>query len=150
MYVDKLSNGRVVPVGTGPLAIEDISAVAAVHGEYAFQVKAQVKRLYFQVTTLVAASVTAPVVRFSKRLKTGSDTNAVILGTLTIPSGTPVGSIVYKDVLPVDFLPGNCLKLENTVQAVDGSSAAGQGLYGFEADFDFEQPANLSNMIKSV
>lgn len=148
MYTEAMGTGAVVPNGTTPLAAEDISAAAAVHGEHIVLKAVQIKRLMFVVTTAVVATTTAPVVAFKKRPTPGSTSGSSVIGTLTIPNGTAVGTVLYKDVSPVKLNAGDAICLEHTVQAV--GSAAGGGLYGFELIDHPEQPANQSDMLASV
>lgn len=150
MYTQEVSNGSLVPNGSGVLAADDLTAAPGVHGEWVVAMGAKIKRLMFIVTQVVLAGTTAPVVRFSKRLVPGSDTGAVVLGTLTIPSGTAVGMVLWKDIDPVDLLPGNAIKVENTVSTVDPGADTGQGLYAFECELDPETAANESNMLESA
>ena len=130
------NGGLVIPAGSGVIGVDDLDAAPAVHGEYLVVKPCQIKRLMFIVTEAVVADTTAPAVRFSQRVTPGSDTNAVVLGTLTIPHGTAVGKVLYKDIDPVDLVPGDSIKVENTVQTVDAGSSTetGQGYYAFELD----------------
>lgn len=152
MYTEELSNGLVVPAGTGVIGVDDLDASPAVHGEYLVMKPCVLKRIMFLVTEAVVADTTAPVVRFSKRVTPASDTNAVVCGSLTIPHGTAVGKVVYKDITPVRFAVGDTIKVENTVQTVDAGSGTetGQGYYGFELELDPEQPENESDMVESA
>lgn len=148
MYTDKLSNA-FIPVGTGPLGVEDLSATAAVHGEYLCVRPCSVNRIMFNISTLTVSTSTPSQVRFSKRPLQGSDTGAVVLGSLIIPDATAVGKVVYKDIAKVSFAVGDTLKLENSVVGT-GGSVAGQGYYCFEAFDDPETVANNSDMVASA
>lgn len=148
MYTGPLSSA-FIPVGTGPLGVEDAAATAAVHGEYLCIRPCVVKRIMFNVSIACIATTTAPVLRFSKRPLQGSDTNAVVLGTLTVPDTTAIGKVMYKNITPVKFAVGDTLKLENSQAAVGGSIAC-SGYYAFEADDCPEEPANLSDMVASA
>lgn len=138
-----------IPVGTGVLVADDLGAAAAVHGEYLCVKACQVNRIMFNVSTLVAATTTAPVVRFSKRVLQGSDTGAVVIGSLTIPDTTAVGKVLYKDVTPMNFKVGDTLKVENT-QITVGGGAAGGGYYAFESYEDPEDRKEQSDMVLSA
>src|SRR3954468_13293407 len=144
MYQDKLSPA-FIPVGTTPLGVEDLAAAAAVHGEYLCVRACVLKRIMFNVSAAVVATSTAPVIRFSKRVLQGSDTGAVVCGSITVPDTTAIGKVMYKDITPVSFAVGDTLKLENTQIAV-GGSIAGQGYYAFEAFDDPETAANNTDM----
>lgn len=142
-----------IPIGaavaTAPLGIEDVGATAAVHGEYLCVKQCVINRIMFQVQTIIAATTTPPQVRFSKRLTSSSDTGAVVLGSLIIPDTTAAGKMMYKDIKPVVFQPGQILKLENTVQAV-GGGASGTGYYAFEAQEDPEDRKEETNFVLSA
>lgn len=133
MYPNLNGVGSVVPNGTGVLAADDLAAAAAVHGEYLFARKCQIRRIMFVVTAAVVGTSTAPVVRFSKRITPGSDTGAVVIGSLTVPDGTVIGKVLYKDVDPMVMDVGDALKVENTQIAV-GGTIAGSGCYSFEIE----------------
>jgi len=148
MYTEQLGQA-MFPSGTGVLGIEAIDAAPGVHGEYLAAKRVHIKRIMFIVTVLVAADATAPVVRFSRRPTPGSDTDVAVIGTLTIPDGTAVGKVLYKEV-DVVLNAGEALKLENTVQGVDGSSVAGDGFYMFELDDCPEEAAENSDMVASA
>lgn len=151
-YEKLMSTGCLVPVGTGVLGVEDLDGAAAVHGEYLVMKRCAIKRIMFNVSEAVVADTTAPVVRFSRRILQGNDTGAVVLGTLTIPHGTAVGKILYKDIEPVVLEPGDTLMLENTQRTVDAGSGTetGQGYFGFEAVEVNEAAENETDMIESA
>lgn len=143
MYTEKDLLGSVIPLGTGVLGAEALTA-AAVHGEYLFLKRAKVRRLMFYVTTAPDAAVT---LEFNLRPTAGSATGEVALGTLVIPSGTAAGKIVYKDIDPEVLSAGHGLSFE--VLAVNGATA-GAGYYGFEIEPDYENALNESDMIASA
>jgi hypothetical protein len=152
MYTQEINVGAVVPAGSGVIGVDDLDAAAAVHGEWLVMKSCVIKRLMFFVTEAVVADTTPPQVRFSKRVLQGSDSGAVVLGSLIIPHGTAVGKILYKDIDPVLLSPGDTIKLENTVQTVDAGSSTetGQGYYGFELDLNPEYVGNESDMVESA
>lgn len=140
-----------IPVGTGVLGVETLSAAAAVHGEFAAYKRCLIKRVLFYVTTAVAADATAPVVAFKKRTAAGVSASESVIATLTIPDEAAVGEVYYKDLTENVYLePGQALALEQTVQAADGSAAAGAGYYAFEVEDSPEYAGNEVKMIKSI
>lgn len=149
-YTEQDLMGCVVPAGTGVLGLESIDAAAAVHGEFIVAKRCKIKRIMFVVTVLVAADTTAPVVEFNRRPTIGSATGEVLLGQLTIPDGTAVGTVIYKDIDPVTLEVGDSLALEHVTQAADAGIAAGDGYYAFELEPDPEYVANESNMVASA
>lgn len=146
MSYPRTSNGstHMIPNGTTVLGAETLSASAAVHGEYLVTRRCFVKRIGFLVTTAISAS-TAPAVEFNKRPTVGSSAGESLIGTVTIPDGTTAGTVVWKDVEPVNLLPGEALALEHTVQA----SSAGAGFYLYEVEDDPEVPGNEPKMTAS-
>lgn len=144
--------GSVIPAGTGVIGVDDLDAAAAVHGEYLVLRKCMIRRLMFIVSEAVLAATTAPVVRFSKRITPGSDTGVVVLGSMTIPSGSAIGKVVYKDIEPVELNPGDAIMVENTQQTVDPGSGTetGQGYYGFELEDCPESPSESGDMVESA
>lgn len=148
-YTESVGFGHVMPAGSGVLAADDLSAAAATHGEYAVMEACRVNRIYFAVSTAVAADATAPVVTFAKRVTLGSDTGAVTIGTLTIPDGTAAGSVLFKEV-DVALAAGDSIRVGNTTQAVDGAAAAGAGYYGFRLEDKPEDDANQSDLSASA
>lgn len=150
MYDKLMANGCIVPKGTGVLGVETLSAAAAVHGGYLVMKRCKIKRLFFAVSTAVAADSAAPVVEFNRRPTLDSATGEVQLGQLTIPDGATAGKVYYKDIDPVTLEVGDELSLEHVTQAADGSSAAGAGYYGFELEEDQEHIANESDAVESA
>lgn len=127
---------------------EDLSAAAAVYGGYLIAKQCKITRIAFYVTTAVVATTTAPVVEFNRRPTYNSASGEIALGTLTIPTGTAAGKILYKDIDPVTLFPGDELSFEHTVQAV--GSAAGAGFYAFDIYEDPEVVGNQADMIASA
>lgn len=149
-YTQDCSQDMIKPVGTGVLAEEDMSAAVAVHGEYIVTRNCKIKRIGAYVTLAVAASTTAPVLTFRKRLSYGTSGSQVTLGTLTIPNGAALGKVYYKDISPVSLAPGQSICFDHTTQAVDASSAAGKVIYFVELELDPEVVGNSSNMVASA
>ncbi len=149
MY-NKRASQYFIPKSAAHLTAEALAAAAAVYDGFLCTRGCRVNRLMFVVTTLVAADTTAPVVEFNRRPTPGSATGEVALGTLTIPEGAAVGDVLYKDIDPVEFAPGEELSFEHTVQAADSSSAAGAGYYGYEIEDSPEEAANQTKMEASA
>lgn len=149
MYSEEGLLGCVMPVGTAPLAEEDFSAAAAVQGEWLILKRCTIKRITFYVTATIAATTTAPVVTFRRRLAYAVSSGQSTIGTLTMPDTTAVGKILYKDVTPVTFNVGDTITLDNT-QASVGGGASGKGIYGFEIDPAPEYKLNEGDMVLSA
>lgn len=150
MINEKFSMGSIVPLGTGVLGAETVSAAVAVHGEYLIGRRCTIKRIRFHVTTEIANDTIAAQVAFKKRPTPGSSTSSTTIGTLTLADATAVGKVVYKDVEPVVLNVGDSLCLEHTVQGTDGTLAAGAGYYSFELSDSPEALANESDLVASA
>lgn len=133
---------------TKPLCAIDIGAASSDHGDFVCVRPCVVKTLLFAVT-LEAASGTsvAPTVVFTKRITPGSASGGSAMGTLTIPTGTAIGKVVYKNITPVKFVIGDCIHLAWTVGT---GTPTGMGEADVFADLDPEVPANNSDMIASA
>lgn len=129
---------------------ENLAAAGAVYGGYLVTSQVKVKRLAFYVSTAIVAGTTAPVVEFNRRPTYNSSSGEVLLGQLTIPTGTAAGKVVFKDIDPVVLNPGEELSYEHVTQAADSGTAAGAGFYAVELILDPEVDANQSNMIESA
>jgi hypothetical protein len=150
MYTEKFAHMAIVPKSAASVTAEVLSAAGAVYCLYAVMKSCKVVRFMFQVSVTVAADTTAPAVIVKKRVTPGSDTNAETLATITIPDGTVAGKVMYKDIDGTRLEVGDELVFEHTVQAVDGSSAAGAGWYGIELIDSPESVGNSSNMVLSA
>lgn len=129
----------------------NLAAAAASYAGYGVMYPICLRRLYFMVTTQVTAGLTAPIVNFQYHPTYASATGAVTLGTLSIPNGTTVGSVVYKDISDsTRLIAGSELSLYGQVAAVDSGTAAGAGWFGMIWELDPDADANSSNLIKSI
>ncbi len=144
MSYERSYGQHVIPNGSGVLAADDLSA-AAVHGEYVCIKKFDIKALKAPVTTLLDTAAAAQVT-FYKRSAPGVTASQVTLGVLSFPNATAVGKVMYKEITPVEVLPGQALAFEVTVAA----DTAGGALYGFDYEDSPEEPANISSMVLSV
>lgn len=133
---------------TNPLCAVDIGANSGTHGEFICVRRCKVKTLLFIVSLeAVSGTTTAPTVVFTKRVTPGSDTSAVAMGTLTIPSGTALKKTVYKQITPMAFGPGDVIKVAWTIGV---GTPTGQGEVEIYAEEDPDVPENESNMIASA
>lgn len=149
MYSEEGLLGCVMPVGTAPLAEEDMAATAAVQGEWVVSKRCTIKRISFYVTAAVVATTTAPVLTFRRRLAYAVSGGQSTIGTLTIPDTTAVGKVLYKDVTPITLNVGDTICLDHTQIAV-GGTIAGKGIYGFELDPSPEYKSNETDMVASA
>lgn len=137
--------GAIVPKSTAVFTAEDLSAANAVYGGFLVMKQCRIKAFLFYVTTTISAT-TNPAVTMSRRPTYNSATGAVLLGTITLPTTTAAGQVMYKLISPTTLYPGDELSFEQTVQA----SSAGGGFYGFEIELDPEVAPNQTNMVKSA
>lgn len=128
-----------------PEIVIDIGAASADAGELSCVVPCAVHQLQFHVTDeAVVGSTTAPTVVFTKRPTPNSATGESVVATLTIPSGTAVGAVIYKELdSPILFEVGDVMEVSHTVGV---GSPAGQGIAAFVCSHSAEVPANMSDM----
>lgn len=142
------------PLGTAALGQITLSSASASLGEFVCHRQCTISRLMFTVTTAVVGTTTAPTVVFSKRPTAGSATAAAVIGTLTIPTGTAVGTVIYKDISVTGAQPntGN-LQVGQAVEVawtVAVGSPAGVGLAGFTSSEDPEVVGNNTKLVASA
>lgn len=150
MYSEEYLGGAVVAKSSAFLTAAAIGGSVADYGVFAVMEAIEVTRLMFFVSTLVASSTANEVYTFYQRPTSGSASGQVAIGTLTIPTGSTVGQVIYKDVESVKLLPGQDFAIKRTTQGTDGSSVAGAGFIGFKAFMVTEDPRNVAGMVKSV
>lgn len=89
---------------------------------------------------------TAPnVLTMTKRILIGSDTGASAITTLTVPTSTAAGKVVYKGGLEIKLNPGDELKVAN-----GGETTAGAGTLLMLIEPSWELPANNTDMVLSA
>ena len=135
------------PSGTAPLTAITLSSASASNGEFIVHKQCDVHVLQFVVTTAVVGTTTAPTVVFSKRPTAGSSSGATVIGTLTIPTGTAAGTVIYKRVSPVNMVVGNSLEIAWTIAV---GSPAGVGQASVICLEDPEVEAANSKMVASA
>lgn len=133
---------------TRPLCAVDIGASSGDHGDFVCVRRCYVKRFFFALT-LEAASGTsvAPTVIFKKYPIVANSSGASTLATLTVPTGTAIGKIVYKDVTPVLFVPGNGMHISWTIGT---GTPTGIGDAEWHCELDPEVALNDTNLIASA
>jgi hypothetical protein len=139
-----------VPFATtdaGVLKEVDIGAASGTAGEFICIKPCTVKRLGFMLSGEAASgTTTAPTVVFKKRPTPLSSSGQTTMGTLTIPSGTAIGKVVYKEI-EVDLAVGDSIQVTWTIGV---GTPTGMGFPFIEAFFDDEAPGNNSDMIVSA
>lgn len=146
--------GYFNPMTTGVLGAITLSSASASAGEYICQRQCNVTRLMFTVTTAVVGTTTAPTVVFSKRPTAGSATGAAVLGTLTIPTGTAAGTVIYKDIgitgaepNAINLQVGQSIEIAWTIAV---GSPAGVGNVSFTVAEDPGITQNNTKMVASA
>lgn len=139
-----------IPLGTadsGVMIEVDIGAASGTAGEFICIKPCTVKRLGFMLSGEAASgTVTAPTVVFKKRPTPLSSSGQSTMGTLTIPSGTAIGKVVYKEI-EVNLAVGDSMQITWTVGS---GTPTGMGFPFVECFFNDDAPANNSDMIVSA
>ena len=106
-----------------------------------------VKRVGFiAVGEAVSGTTTAPTVVFTKRPTPLSATAESVAGTVTVPSGTAIGSAIYLDI-NVSFEVGDSLEISHTVGV---GTPTGIGFWFLEAYDKAEVAGNNSELTASA
>lgn len=126
----------------------DIGASSSTHGELLCFRQCILRRCMFMLTSeLAGGSSVAPTVVFKKHPTPLSASGASTVCTLTVPDQTAVGKVVYKDITPVSFVPGDAIEISWTVGT---GTPTGIGMWFIEVEDDPETAANQSDMIASA
>lgn len=129
---------------------ENLAATAADYGQFYVCRPIKVTGFYFYVTTLIEASTLNPSVALTRRITPGSDTGAVVMSTMALPTGTAAGKVVYEFIEPVLCYPGDAILLDHTVQCTDAGTAAGVGYYGFDYEVVAEAVSNCGDWVAAL
>lgn len=132
-----------------PEIVIDIGGSSTDHGELSCSFPCTVTQLQFHVTDeLGGGTSVAPIVTFTKRPTPNSATGEAIVGTLTIPDGQAVGSVVYKNLTtPVRFNVGDVMEISHTVGT---GTPTGQGIATFICEHSPEVEANMTGLVASA
>lgn len=149
-YTQESLAGTLLRLSNAHDTAQSLVAAPGVYGAYLVTRSMKVKRIMFYVTTQSLTATVAPVVEFKRRPTYNSATGELSIGTLTIPSGSTVGQVIYKDVTPYSLFAGDVFSLQLKTQGTDPGAAAGAGFFGFELEDDPETPANQSKMVASA
>lgn len=148
-YSEEYLGGCVIPSSTAPLSAQVLTSTGDKASFYLGEA-IELSRLEFLVSAAVVAGLTAPVISVYARPTFGSTSGQILIGTLTIPTGTAAGQILYKNVESVKLEPGYTLVFNVSTAATDSGSAAGSGFSMFKAFMITEDPKNVSLMVLSV
>lgn len=128
--------------------LDDLTGAAVHTTSFGVTSQMKVKRIMCMITTAVVSNVTV-VVAFKRYPTYGSSASATTIGSISIPTGTAAGKVVYKDVTPLQCNPGDQIVCEVTT-AAGGGGAAGNAFYSIEYAAMPEAAANQSDMIASA
>lgn len=145
-YPQEFLGGALVRQSNAFDTAEVLTAAAATYGSYVAHYPVMVSKFSFQVTTAIS-DLTASVVRLTK-VSAANVTTAIT--SLTVPNGTAVQKVVYKDFSPVKIGVGEKLQLEHLTQGALGGTPAGAGFYGVVAHMQPENFVNETNAIVSA
>lgn len=148
MSYDNAQGGLFSWSSNGHLTAANLAATAADWSVLNVHAPIMIKRISFFVTTAVTSSTTNAQVTLFSRPTSASASGQVTLGVLTIPTGTAVGKVLYKDLESVRVKPGYDLCFAVSLQST--GSAAGAGFASARILEDLDVPANLSNMVASA
>lgn len=139
MYLNKVSG--LIPTGSAQscttAAPTDIAVFLAPN-------QVIIKRVGFVIKT--AMTVTAAVISVYKRPKASTNTNQVLITTLTIPVAQAIGSYVYKDITGYAIPAGYELAFVCTTAATAGDGWC----LASEVEDAPEVALNLSTMVASA
>lgn len=137
----------VAATDTKPLCGVDIGAANATHGEFVCVVPCVVKSAKFSVTLEnVVATTTAPYVVLTKYTTPAAGGTSSAVATITVPTGTNIGSVVYKEALNTAFAVGDVMQIKHVVGV---GSPTGQGNVDWFCEIDPEVPGNNTDMSAS-
>ena len=133
---------------TKPLCGVDIGAANATHGEFVCVVPCVMKSAKFSVTLEnVVGTTTAPYVVLTKYTAPAAGGTATVVGTITVPTATAIGSVIYKENLNVAFAAGDVVQIKHVIGT--GGTVTGQGNVDWYCEIDPEVPGNNSDMSAS-
>lgn len=133
---------------TRPMCAVDIGASSGDHGDWVCTRPCIIDRLIFAVTIEAASGTSvAPTVVYTKRLLYGSATGGSAMGTITVPTGTAIGKVMYKDITPVQFAVGDCVHVAWTIGT---GTPTGIGEADCHCIDSYETAANNTDMIASA
>lgn len=136
----------LIPTTTGGQTAVNLIATAAQYCGYAVLKPLTVNRLAFFCVTATVAPTVAPLLSVTSRPTYGSATNAVTIGSMTIPTGVTAGSVIYKDIKNNVVIPAGYELSLNVVSAGTGSGSAGTGWFFFEYSMAVDADMNQSKM----
>lgn len=154
-YSEEFLGGAIVPQDNKPLTPLNLVGSTGDYAQWLVGARCKLTRVMVMIDVVIATSTANAVVSIYRRPNygpsgSGSSSGQVLLATITVPTGTAIGKILYKNIESVSLKAGEVLCAKLTTQGTDGSSATGKGYVLFSAFPVFEDPANEANMIASA
>lgn len=129
---------------TKPLCGVDIGASNATHGEFVCVRPCIIREAKFSVTLEnVVATTTAPYITLSKYTAPAAGGTSTSIGVITVPTGTNIGSVVYKTDLSTSFAIGDVVQIKHVVGV---GAPTGQGNVDWTCEADPETKANNTDL----
>lgn len=133
---------------TKPLCAVDIGAANATHGEFVCVVPCVVRSAKFSVTLeAVVGTTTAPYVVLTKYAAPAAGGSSAVVGSITVPTASAVGKVIYKENLSTSFAIGDVMQIKHVIGT--GGVVAGQGSVDWYCEIDPEVAGNNSDMAAS-
>lgn len=149
-YEMKTLFNTFLAVDTGAKNYVNLVGSTGVVGEYAVTKRVELTRIGVWMKIAAATSTANAVVTFRLRPTFGSATGQTVLGTITVPTGSAIGTIVFKDVTPVVIPVGYTVAMDLTTAGTDASAATGTGVCLVELQPTPEDYRNETNMVVSA
>jgi len=131
-----------------PMCSVDIGASNGTHGEFVCVVPCRIIAAKFSVTLEnVVGTTTAPYVVLTKYTTPGAGGTATVIGTITVPTGTAIGSVIYKKNLTTALAVGDVVQIKWVVGT--GGSVAGQGNIDWYCEYSPESEGNNTDLAAS-
>jgi hypothetical protein len=131
-----------------PLCAVDIGAANATHGEFVCIAPCTLRSAQVAVTLeAVVGTSTAPYVVLSKYATPGAGGATSTVATITVPTSTAVGKVIYKKGLAVDFAVGDVIQIKHVIGT--GGSVAGQVSVTWSCEAKPEAVGNNSDLSAS-
>jgi hypothetical protein len=143
MYIDNIGVGQLVPSKSVTVAPGSLTSAPADIAEYVAVGPVEIVRVAASIVT--SPTVTATVITVYRRSGPNVTAGQSVIATLTLPVGTAIGSVVYKDINQARIAAGEVLAFNVTT-----ASTAGTAICGFIAQDDPEYRLNESKMIASA
>lgn len=150
MYPQEIMVGAIFPNGGWSDSAQSLTQAAATYGAFDVHYPMIVQRMTFRISTAVN-NLTSSVIGVNLLTNLGNATpTTTSITTLTIPNGTALGKLVYKNCSPTYCPFGSQLQFTLQTQGALGGTPAGAGFSGFYAVLSPEDFTNSTVTLASV